>query len=332
METEVSFIVDRVVLARSLLASAYLVALHLGLGVAAAQDFPTREIELVVPYATGGSTDAMARIVGSRVAEHLKVPVVVVNKPGASGAIGTNYALATSDGYRIATGGNSNLGPVLAVGQKPAYSLDDLASVGRAVVNPLILVAKKGRFANFEALIKEAREKPDTITFGSWGVKSPGHLYGELLSQSTGVRMRHIAFDGGSKAMLSALGGHVDLAIVTLTTAKSNIKGGSLAGLAVSSEQRDEELAEIPTVKERGFPDATYVSFDGFAASAKIPKDRLAILRAAFEKSINDPKVREELKKSGSDPAFLGGPDYDVFLRKNLETLKRVAAKAGIED
>lgn len=301
-------------------------------GLVRAQDYPTKEIEIVVPYGTGGSTDAMARIVGAKVAEYLKVPAVVVNKPGASGAIGTSYALATADGYRVVTGGNSNLGPVLAIGQKPAYSLDDVAPVARGVVNPLLVVAKKGRFASFEAMIREAREKPDTITFGSWGVKSPGHLYGELMAQTAGIKLRHIAFDGGAKAMLSALGGHTDLAVVTIPTAKSNIKGGDLAALAITGPVRDDDLADVPSIRELGYPDAVYVSFDGFAVSARVPKERLAIIRVAFERSLNDPKVKDELKKAGSDPGFLNGPDYEVFLRKNVEVLKRVAAKAGIED
>ena len=299
---------------------------------ASAQDYPTKPIELVVPYATGGSTDAMARIVGPRVAEHLKATVVVVNKPGASGAIGTSYMLATPDGYKVATGGNSNLGTTLAVGQKPPYSLDEVATIGRAVVNPLVIVARKGRFASFEAFVKEAREKPDTITFGSWGVKSPGHFYGELLGQTIGTKLRHIAFDGGSKAMLSALGGHVDVAVVTVSTAKTNVGAGSLSGLAVTSEKRVDDLPEVPSIRELGLPGAVYVSFDGFVTSAKVPKDRLQLLRAAFEKSLNDPQVKEELKKSGSEPAYLNGSDYEAFLKKNIETLKTVGAKAGMED
>ena len=299
---------------------------------ASAQDFPNKEIELVVPYATGGSTDAMARIVGAKVSELLKVPVVVVNKPGASGAIGTMYALATSDGYRVATGGNSNLGPVLAIGQKPQYSLDDVAPVARGVVNPLLVVTRKGRFASLDAMIREAKAKPDTITFGSWGIKSPGHLYGELLAQSAGIKLRHVAFDGGSKAMLSALGGHTDLAVVTIPTAKSNVKAGQLAALAITGDQRDDDLNDVPSIRELGLSDAVYVSFDGFMTSAKVPKERVAIIRDAFQRALNDPKVRDELKKAGSEPGYLSGPDYEVFLKRNLETLKRVAAKAGIED
>ena len=299
---------------------------------AAAQDFPSRPIELVVPYAPGGSTDAMARIVAPRVSDLLKVPVVVVNKPGASGVIAINYVLASNDGYKVAAAGNSNFGPLLAVGQKPPYAIQDAAGIARAVVNPLLVVARKGRFASFDAVLQEARANPEGLTFGSWGAKSPGHFYGELLAQTTGIRMRHIPFDGGSKAMLSAMGGHTDLAVVTIPTAKGNVRSGTIAALAITGDQRDPEMPEVPTMRELGFPAATYASFDGFVASAKAPREQVSVLRDAFAKVLDDPKVKDELRRAGSEPGALQGPQYEDLMRRNLEVLKGVAARAGIQE
>lgn len=303
-----------------------------GANVAAEQVFPAHQIELVVPYGAGGGTDAMARIVGRRVSTELNVPVVVVNKPGAAGAIGTRYALDANDGYRIAAGGNSNLGPLVAIGTKPPYTLDDVASIARAVENPLLIVTKAGRFKDFDAFLSEARAKPDTITFGSWGYKSPAHLYGELFVQTTGAKLRHIPFDGGTKAMLSALAGHTDIGIVTIATAKGQLQKGALVALAITSEKRSDELPQIPTVSELGFKDASYVTFDGFVASAKAPKAHLAVLRDAFQKALNDPSVQEQLKKAGSQPGYLDGPHYDDFMRRNVALQKRVADHAGITE
>ena len=307
-------------------------ALLLATAAAAQQDFPNRQLELVVPYGAGGGTDAMARIVGQRVAELLKVPVVVVNKPGAAGAIGTSYVLNGKDGYRIGAGGNSNLGPIVAIGPKPPYSLTEVTSIARAVVNPLLVVARKDRFANFEAFLKEAREQPESVTFGSWGYKSPAHLYGELFSQITGAKLRHIPFDGGTKAMLSALAGHTDVAIVTIATSKAQIESGALVALAITSDKRDGDLPHVPTVGELGFGGASYVTFDGFIGSAKAPKEHIAILRGAFEKALNDPKVKADLKKAGSQPGYLDGPEYDEFMRRNVDLQRRVADRAGIHD
>lgn len=307
-------------------------ALLFAMGSAAQQDFPNRQIELVVPYGPGGGTDAMARIVGPRLSELLKVPVVVVNKPGAAGAIGTSYVLGANDGYRIGAGGNSNLGPLVAIGPKPPYSLTEVAGIARAVVNPLVLVAKKDRFADFQAFLKEAKEKPDSVTFGSWGNKSPAHIYGELFVQATGAKLRHIPFDGGTKAMLSALAGHTDIAVVTIATAKGQLQAGTLVPLAITADSRHSDLPNVPTVGELGFREATYVTFDGFVGSAKAPKEHLAILRSAFEKALNDPKVKEDLKKAGSEPGYMDGPQYEEFMRRNVDLQRRVAARAGIQE
>lgn len=301
---------------------------------AAAQttSFPTREIELVVPFSPGGSTDAMARMVAPKVSEYLGVPVTVVNKPGGSAIIGTNYVLSSSDGYRVATGGNSNVGTILAIGKKTPFSLDDVAGLARGVTNTLVIVAKKGRFENFQDLAKAAKDKPGSISFASWGNKTPSHFYVEMLAQQLGTKVKHIAFDGGAKAMVAAMGGHVDAAVVTVTTAKTNIQAGNLVALAVTSEERAEALPEVPSIKEAGLPEAVYVSFDGFITGSKVPADRLEMLQGAFAKALNDPQIQAELRKTGSDPAYLSGAAYDAVLRSNLKILRETATKAGIED
>ena len=298
----------------------------------AQQDFPNRQIELVVPYGPGGGTDTMSRIVGQRVSEILKVPVVIVNKPGAAGAIGTSYVISAKDAYRIGAGGNSNLGPLIAIGTKQPYSLNEVSAIARAVVNPMLLVTKSGRFADFKAFIEEAKRNPDTVTFGSWGNKSPAHIYGELFTQTTGAKLRHIPFDGGTKAMLSALAGHTDIAIVTIATAKGQLEKGDLVALAVTSEQRDPDLPTVPTVAELGFEKASYVTFDGFIGSAQAPDAQLAVLRRAFQQALNDPEIQERLKKAGSNPGYLDGPDYQQFMQRNVELQRRVAELAGIKE
>src|SRR5690606_9235617 len=128
------------------------------------------------------------------------------------------------------------------------------------------------------------------------------HLYGELFVQTTGAKLRHIPFDGGTKAMLSALAGHTDVAIVTIATARAQLQSGALVALAITSEKRDDDLPNVPTIGELGFDEASYVTFDGFVGSAKAPKEHLVVLRDAFEKALNDAEVKEALKKAGSEP------------------------------
>jgi tripartite-type tricarboxylate transporter receptor subunit TctC len=297
-----------------------------------AQQYPDHAIELIVPYAPGGSTDAMARLVAPRLSELLKVPVVVSNRAGAGGAIGTAYGLQTHDGYRIVAAGNTNLGPMLIVGQKPTYTIDDVSAIARAIVNPLMVVTKKGRFADFDAFLKEAKQKPDTVTYGSWGPKTPSHFYAEMIAQSAGVKLRHIPYDSGSKEMLAALGGQVDVAVVTAATAKTNIKAGTLTGLLVSTDTKLSDVPSVESIKALGYPGAVYVSFEGFVTSSKVPADRLIVLQQAFEKILNDPQVKAALLETGAEPGYQSGPEYDAFLRKNLTILKDITTKVNMDD
>jgi tripartite-type tricarboxylate transporter receptor subunit TctC len=300
-----------------------------------AENFPTKEIELIINFGPGGSTDMMARIVGDKVSKHLGVPFIYSNKPGGGGAIATNYIINSKpDGYTIGTGGASNLGTLLATsaGGKIPYSLKDISGIARAVIVPLVVVTKKGRFENFESLVKEAKQKPGMIMFGSWGSKSTSHIMGELINQVTGIKMKHIPFDSGAKSLVAVLGGHIDIAISTPSTSLSNLRAGTITALAVTSPNRLDDIPGVPTLKELGYPEATFTSYDGFITSSKVPKERLAILQVAFEKSLKDIEVQEALKKAGMVPAFLSGKDYEAFLESNLEMLKEVAIKAGIKD
>lgn len=301
---------------------------------ATAKSWPDRQIELVVPFSPGGSTDAMARLAAPRLSEILGVSVVVLNKPGAGGAIGTSYMLAQPDGYRISTAGNSNLGPILVHESGQAnYTLDDIATLGMSTTNTLALVSAPGRYAGFEGFLKELKEKPaESVSMASWGPKSPSHFYIELLAQQLGAKVLHVPFEGGNNAMLGAMGNHVDVAVVTAATALPSVRSGKLEVLAVTSAERASDLPDVPSIKELGYPDAVYVSFDGFATSSKVPADRLQILRSAMAKVLQDPEYQQAIKKLGADPKFLSGEQYDAFVRENLEKLRNVAAIAGIKE
>ncbi|MCE5262979.1 MAG: tripartite tricarboxylate transporter substrate binding protein [Deltaproteobacteria bacterium] len=297
----------------------------------AAEPFPSKEIELIVNFGPGGSTDLMARVVGNKMSKILGVPVVVINKPGGGGAIASNYVASKADGYTIGTAGASNLGTLLATSAKVPYTLNEFSAVGRIYNMPVVLVTKKGRYNDFASLINAAKQKPGSITFASWGAKSTSHILGELINKVTGVKMKHLAFDGGAKTMVAALGGHVDVALCASSTALGNLKAGSLTALATASPNRLATLPDVPTLKELGYGDATFESYDGLMASSKVPKDRLKILNDAVGKSM-DQETNDALVKAGLVPSYMNGPEYDVFLAKNLDLLRQVAVSAGIVD
>lgn len=176
-----------------------------------AQTFPSREIEIVVSYAPGGGADMFSRITAPKVSEILNVPVIVTNKPGASGTIGASYVQQShEDGYRLVTIGAANMGVMLVTGTKIPYTINDFSAIAQVVRLPLVLVTKKGRWEKFSDLIKEAIQRPGSLTWGSYGTNSSSHLAGELLNQAYGTKMKHVPFDGSARAMVAALGGHVD--------------------------------------------------------------------------------------------------------------------------
>jgi tripartite-type tricarboxylate transporter receptor subunit TctC len=296
-----------------------------------AEVFPSREIELVTWSPAGGATDIWARVIGAKATEYLKVPFAVINKPGGGGAIATSaVAKAEPDGYTILTAGGSNLGTLLATRTNLTYSLNDFSAIARTVRLPLIIVAKKGRFNDFASFIKEAKEKPNTLSFASWGTNSSSHLIGELIALVSGIKIKHVPFQGGTKGMVAVLGGHTDIVVATLSTCLPHIKAGTLTCLAVSSRIRSKDVPDAPTLTELGFGDATYEAYDGLVTGSKVPKERITILQNAVEKSLKDQEVQKALEKVGLEPMFMSGPDYDALIAKELERLTRVVRDAGI--
>jgi tripartite-type tricarboxylate transporter receptor subunit TctC len=297
-----------------------------------AQKFPSREIEMVINYGPGGSTDLMARLVGNNVSKLLGVPLVYNNRPGGGGAIAANYIKnAKPDGYTVGTGGAGNLGMLLVAGENIPYTLKDFSGLARAATLPFCIVTKKGRFENFEGFVKEAKQKPGTLAFASYGAKGASHIMGELINQVAGIKVKHVPFDSGAKAAVGALGGHVDIAILTTGSALSNVKAGTLTALAVSSENRAADYPDTPSLKELGYAKATFITFDGFVTSSKVPAEQLSIIQSAFEKSIKLPEIQEGLKKGGMIPGYLSGEEYDVFLKKSLDIMNQVAIEAKIK-
>lgn len=302
-------------------------------GVVFAEDFPTREIEMVINYAAGGGTDMMARLVGNKVSQMLKVPFVYNNKTGGGGAIAANYiANAKPDGYTIGTGGMGNMVTILAISDKIPYTQKDLTGIARCSLIDLVLFTKKGRFETFADLVKEAKQKPNVIMYGSYGAKGASHILGELINQSIGIKMKHVPFEGESKEFVAVMGGHIDVAVSTAAIVSANIQSGTITVLAVANANRSEKFPNVPTLKELGYPDAVLSAYDGFITGSKVPADRLSILREAFQKAINDPTIQESLKKFSYMPGYLNGKEYDDFLAGQLDVVKRTAIKAGIRE
>jgi tripartite-type tricarboxylate transporter receptor subunit TctC len=221
------------------------------------QSYPNRPVRFIVPFAPGGSTDTLARTVGQKLGEALGEQVVVDNRSGGNGNIGTDLvAHAAPDGYTILLGYIANLaiGPSLYA-KLPFDPVKDLAPVTQLAVAPNILVVHPSVPAkNFKEFIAYAKANPQKVNFASAAVASPGHLAGELLNHAAGIHMQHVPYKGSGQAVVDLVGGQVQVMVSGMSSVMPHIKAGRLRALAVTGAQRSPAVPDIPTIAESGFP------------------------------------------------------------------------------
>ena len=284
-------------------------ALAFGLALAAPQsraaEYPTRPIKLIVPYAAGGPTDVLGRMVGDYLGRDLKQTVVVENKAGAQGAIGAEAAARSEpDGYTLFFTAASLfvLNPLLY--KKLPYDPDrDFRMLEVITDIPMIMEVHPSVPAKTVAeFVAYAKANPGKLNFGSAGTGGTTHLAGEMFKLMTGVDMVHVAYKGAGPALQDLLSGNIQLMFDTLGTALPPVKGGLLRPLAVSSAQRIMDLPDVPTVAESGYPDYAVSVWYGVAAPSKVPDDVLQKVKASLDRALSDDVFRASLDKVGFKP------------------------------
>jgi|CXWL01.1.fsa_nt_gi tripartite-type tricarboxylate transporter receptor subunit TctC len=300
---------------------------------ALAQKFPDRPITIVVPYGPGGTNDIVAREVAQKMQEQFGQPVVVENKPGANGALGTGFvARSKPDGYTIVIAPSS----VLAINEwlykDLPYDVEkDFQPLSLAGTTPNILVVHPSVPANNIAeFIALAKSKPGSIAYASMGAGSTGHLNGELFRALTGADIKHIPYKGSGPALNDLLAGQVQAMFDNLSTALTHVKAGKLKGLGVTSLERSAMAPEIPTIASsvKGF-DAT--SWFGFLAPKATPKPVVDQLSAAIIKALNAPDVRERLVKGGLTMVANKPEEFAAFIRAEKVKWGDVVKKANVK-
>lgn len=276
-------------------------ALAVHAAAAAAADYPQRPIRLIVPFSAGGTSDVLARAVGQKLAENLGQPVVVENRPGANGNIGSDaVAKAAPDGYTLllAADGTMAINPTLYP-DLPFSPERDFAPISRVAVVPLVIVATPSLKAN---TIPELIElgKNQELDFGSAGTGSMGHLSGELLAYKTGIKMTHIPYKGGSQAVGDVVSGQIPLLITAMPVVDGLLKDGKLKAIAMTSAQRFSGTPDIPTVQEGGVPDYDSPSWYAVMAPAGTPDAVLDKLQAALASILNDPAMKQRMQDLGA--------------------------------
>lgn len=293
---------------------------------AQAQAYPAKPIRLVVPFTPGGVTDTSGRLIAEQLSRRLGQQVIVDNRPGASGNIGTQQvAAAEPDGYTLLLGFDGTLVINPHVFPKVGFdTLKDFAPIGKIGDAVLILVAHP----NFQAktlkdVIALSKSQAGGLSYGTSGTGGTPHIAGELLRQRTGANLVHVPYKGGGQAMTDVLGGNIPLVYTAVAGAVSHVKSGKLHAVAVSSAQRAPSLPDVPTFIEAGLNDFDINSWVGLLAPAKTPKAIVDKLNTELNAVLNDPVVRERLLTLGIT-ASPGGPER--FGRDMARDLSRYAA------
>ncbi len=298
----------------------------------AVRDYPVKPIRFLVPYPPAGGTDIVARTLTEPLAQVLRQPIIIDNRGGAAGNLGTDLAAkAPADGYTVLfTLSSHTINPRLY--DKLPFDVEkDFVPVSLAAMIPQVLVANPSvPVNNVKELIALARAQPGKLNYASVGTGSPGHIAGELFKLKTGVDMVHIPYKGGGPAVTDTLGGQVQLLFVSLPAAMQYVKAGRLKALAVTSDRRSIAAPDIPTIAESGI-DCVVNSWYGALVPAKTPPAIVARLQAAFAKVLAMPEIRQKLLAQGAEAASSTSAEFDRLIRDELVKWDYVIREAKIK-
>lgn len=299
---------------------------------ALAQGFPTRPITIVVPFAPGGSTDIVARIIGQKMGEILGQNVIVDNRAGAGGSIGSvMVAKAAPDGYTILMGTISThaINPAVLVG-KQADPIKDFAPISLLVSVPSVLVVTKDFPAKtVKEVIDVLKANPDKYSYASSGVATPQHLGGELFKTMTGTQMQHIPYKGGGPALHDVVSGKVAMMFDNLPSSAEMIRSGGVRAIGILVKKRSPAFPDMPTLDESGLPGFENYSWNAFFAPAGTPKDVVAKLNEAANKAIKDPGVEKKLADLSAVTVGSTPEELSEYVKKELAKWGTIAKAAG---
>lgn len=310
------------------------VATSIAAGNLSAQGFPNKPIRIIVPYSPGGTTDLLARLIGQHLSEKWGQSVVVENKPGVNGMIGSDLvAKAAPDGYTIGIASPGSHAANATLYPKVTYdTIKDFTPITLAVSAPLVLVAHPSLNVNNVAeLMALAKAKPGTISYASGGSGSSQHLAMELFKSMTQLDMVHVPYKGSAASYVDLLGGRVTLEFDAMTAAVPHVKSGKLKVLAAGSAKRLPFLPDVPTVAEAGVPGYEYSAWYGFVGPAKMPADVLQKLNAEIIAGLNSPKVRDTLDKAGVLIIGSSASEFSSFIAAEVDKAAKVIKFANIK-
>ena len=300
--------------------------------LAIAQDYPARPVRIIVPVAAGGATDILTRALGQRLTAMWGQPVVVDNRPGGGSNIGFEVAAkAPADGYTLLMAQPAFTVNVSLYTKLNYSPLHDFSPVTLTGTSTNVLVVHPGvPVRSIKDLIALARSKPGHLSYGSAGNGTTPHLRGELFKSMLHIDIQHVPYKGAGQAVIDLLGGHVDLAFVSLASVVPQIKAQKLRPLAVTSPLRSPLMPDLPTFNEAGLPGYEVIGWFGVVVPAKTPKEVIARLYAQITKALSEPELVQTLLAAGLEPATSASPDeLGAFLRAEVAKWAKVVKASG---
>jgi len=301
-------------------------------GTTSAEMYPSRPVSVITPFPPGGVAELTARPLLAMLEKILNQPFLVVNKPGASGTVGTQQAAVSKpDGYTLlVTVSSISIFPEVDTlfGRPKTYKREDFAPIALLSADPMILVVRKDSpYKSVADILADAKKRPNEIKYSSSGFYGATHLPTEMFAHAAGVKLRHVPYTGGGPALTALLGGHVDILFSVPIIASAQLKSGEVLPLAVASEKRHPAFPNIPTLKELGY-DVEYYMWCGFFAPKATPADFMKILREATRKAAASPEFKKAMDNMNTPIDYRDADEFQKFwdkdAQRSIEAVRRI--------
>ena len=295
--------------------------------------YPARPIRLVVPFAPGGAVDVTARLLGAKMSELAQQQVVIDNRGGAGGVVGTELvARAAGDGYTLLLHSATIAYEPALRAKLPYDALKDLAPISITGATPNLLVVHPAFFArSARDLVQLAKQKPGAVNFGTGGVGSSSHLAVELFRNLAGVTFNHVPYKGAGPALIEVIAGQIDFMIATMPSAVPHVRSARVRALGISTLKRSAELPEVPTIAESGLPGYEYVAWFGLFAPAATPAALLARIHGLHQDAVNSKDLRAKFAAEGLETQMTTAREFRAMLVTETARWKKIIDAAGIK-
>lgn len=301
--------------------------------MAHAQDYPAKPIRIIIPSTPGGGTDYIGRLMSTKLNELNGWNVIPENRPGAGTALGlAEAARSPAEGYDLVIGQSDNVS-LIPLLMKVSYDpIKDLAPVALVGTTPMVLlVSDKSAFKSLPDVIEAARKEPGTLSYGTSGTGGGVHMAMEMLQHAAGFQMQHVPYKGSAPALADLMGGHLDFAGSSISSAATLIKSGKVRALAVTSPKRNPALPDVPTVAELGYKDFSVVTYYGVLAPAKVPPAIIERLNADFNKILSRKDVQDALASQGLEADPMSPADFSALIKADIDKARQTIANADIK-